>query len=216
LGNSIYGSSVGSLDGVGTSGLGIDLYRLVVDNSLNPDSLVNDGPTLNDLSDTDTGPNNYINFPVINSAIQNSTALTVNFDLDAADSTDGNYRVEFFSNDAADSSGYGEGQTYLGATTVANGTAQEATLTLANGTDLTGKSITATTTAINNTTASGFGATSEFSEAIAALVTTPATTDTDNLADTGTSVWLYGAGILSILSVGVYLGFRRSNLGARI
>ena len=51
---------------------------------------------------------------------------------------------------------------------------------------------------------------------MAALVTTPATTDTDNLADTGTSVWLYGAGILSILSVGVYLGFRRSNLGVRI
>lgn len=39
---------------------------------------------------------------------------------------------------------------------------------------------------------------------------------TASLADTGVNVWLYGAGILSILSVGVYLGFRRSNLGVRI
>jgi hypothetical protein len=148
-----------------------------------------------------------MNFPVINSAIQNSTALIVNFDLEAADSTNGSYRVEFFANDSPDESGYGEGQTYLGSTTVANGTAQEATLTLANGTDLTGKSITATATAINNTTTSGFGATSEFSEAVAALVVAPATEE--GLANTGTNVWLYGAGVVSLIFVGGYLGMRR-------
>ncbi len=38
---------------------------------------------------------------------------------------------------------------------------------------------------------------------------------TASLANTGENIWLYGAGILSILGVGVYLGFRRSNLDAR-
>lgn len=38
---------------------------------------------------------------------------------------------------------------------------------------------------------------------------------TASLANTGENIWLYGAGILSVLGVGVHLGFRRSNLGAR-
>jgi hypothetical protein len=77
------------------------------------------------------------------------------------------------------------------------------------GTDLTGKSITATTTAINNTTTSGFGATSEFSEAMAALVTAPATADTNNLADTGTNIWLHIVAISSLITAGIYIGLRR-------
>lgn len=217
LGNQIYGNSIGGPI-TNAEGLGIDIYGATINNIFSqpaPADFTADtynselGITLNDASDSDTGPNNYMNFPVINTAIQNGTALTINFDLDAVDSTNGTYRVEFFANDTTDPTGYGEGQTFLGSTTVANGVAQEVTLTLANGTDLTGKSISATTTAINNTTASGFGATSEFSEAMAALVTTPATTPTNNLADTGNNVWLYGAGIVSLLGVGVFLGFRR-------
>ncbi len=209
LGNSIYSNAVGNgwFDG---TGLGIDLLKFI-DTSPSPDGvpdiIQDQGPTLNDTADPDTGPNNYLNFPVINAATQTDSTLAVNFDLDAADSTDGNYRVEFFANDSTDPSDYGEGQTYLGSTTVNSGSGQEATLTLANGTDLTGKSITATTTAINNTTTSGFGATSEFSLATNITVTSA------SLADTGQSILKWLAGVIALAVAGTWVGL--SSIRAR-
>jgi parallel beta-helix repeat protein len=162
LGNSITDSTAGPLN----SGLGIDLFE-ATDTSGSPDfvpeSFSEIGATLNDTGDSDTGPNNYMNYPVINSASQNLLNLNVNFDLDAADSPTDQYRVEFFANDAADPSGYGEGQTFLGSTTVSPGSDKKANLTLPTGTNLTGKVLSATTTAIDGTTTSGFGSTSEFS-----------------------------------------------------
>ena len=168
LGNSIYSNSAASpLPGVSQS-LGIDLLSLI-ENDFPPnpylsDSSVNAGTTPNDATDADTGPNNYMNFPVLNSVTQDGTQATIKFDLDAADSPSDTYRVEFFADDTADPSGYGEGQTYLGSATVSSGDAQSITFTLPSGTNLTGKSISATTTAVDNTTDSGFGATSEFSQ----------------------------------------------------
>jgi hypothetical protein len=116
-------------------------------------------------------------------------------DLDAAGTTDanGNYRVEFFADDAADPSGYGEGQEYLGFINIANGNNQAVDFLLPFGTDLTGRVVTATTTAINNTTDSGFGATSEFSLAANVDVISPAVNNggngsSNNLANTGFNV----------------------------
>jgi CSLREA domain-containing protein len=202
LGNSIHDNTPTGASFLSASGLGIE--HMLAD--VGTVTFTNLGPNLNDSTDSDTGPNNYMNFPVINSATQTGTNLTVNFDLDAADSTNGEYRVEFFANDVTDPSGYGEGQTYLGATTVANGLAQEASITLANGMDLTGRSITATTTAISNITTSGYGSTSEFSGPITALVTATSTGFTsDQLASTGDNLWLWLTGALSLIGVGVYV-----------
>lgn len=184
LGNSIYNTSVDSLS---SSGLGIELMELV-DQSIppdgNPESLISAGPTVNDDSDADTGPNGYINFPVLNAVTQDGAQATINYSLDAADSPTDQYRVEFFANDSADTSGYGEGQTFLGAITSSNGDNQTTSFTLPSGTDLTGKSISATTTAIDATTNSGFGATSEFAADIAAMVVSVNET---TLASTGDS-----------------------------
>lgn len=167
LGNNISGSiPAGGL--LGSNSLGIDIFNATDTTGPAPDgipeSYTNLGPTANDATDADTGPNNFMNFPVINDATQNGTNLAINFDLDAADSPVDQYRVEFFANDTADASGYGEGQTYLGSTTVTNGAGQLASLTLPANTDLTGKVLSATTTAIDATTPSDFGATSEFSQ----------------------------------------------------
>ncbi len=177
LGNEIYGNAPGG-SVPDSEGLGIDLYAATVASVTSPtdiltDSTVNTGPTANDSSDADTGPNGYINFPVLNSAVQTGTSLALNYDLDAADSPSDEYRIEFFANDAADSSSHGEGQTFLGAVTASNGSGNTATLTLPNGVDLTGKVLSATTTAINNTTDSGFGGTSEFSATLAAEIISP-------------------------------------------
>lgn len=166
LGNSIYGVKQFNLLGIGDSNLGIDISRFVdTTGDFIPDEFFNRGPTPNDSEDIDTGPNGIINTPVLKTAQQVGNQLTVTYDLDAADSPSNTYRVEFFANDAASVFGYGPGQTYLGAVTSAtNGTNKTAVLTV-NG-DFTDKALSATTTAIDNTTSSGFGATSEFAKNI--------------------------------------------------
>jgi len=190
-----------------SNGLGIDLLE-GIDTDSSPDgnpNIFNDvGPTLNDLLDTDTGSNNYINFPVLNSVVQDGVSATIDFDLDAADSPSDTYRVEFFANDTADPSGYGEGQTYLGSATVSNGDAQSTTITLPSGTNLTGKSISATTTAVDNTTDSGFGATSEFSAVRLATVASADGGSGGQLAATGVNAALITAiASLMVLGAGV-------------
>ena len=79
------------------TGLGIDLG--------------NDGVTENDALDLDLGPNGQQNFPVV---IQGATTIT--FTIISRPST--TYRAEFFASTAADPTGHGEGETFLGSTDV--------------------------------------------------------------------------------------------------
>jgi predicted outer membrane repeat protein len=96
-GDSILGNAI-----FGNAALGIDLGG--------------DGPTPNDVGDTDTGPNSLQNSPVLASV----SGTAVSGFLDSAAST--TYRVEFFANTAYDASGVGEGEVFLGATTVTGAT----------------------------------------------------------------------------------------------
>lgn len=95
LGNQIYGTVAQS---AGIFGLGIDIYT--------------DGVTSNDSGDT----NSAQNFPELTSAEASVNTFTVSGTLDSTPNT--TFRVEFFSNDACDATGYGEGQYYLGAADV--------------------------------------------------------------------------------------------------
>jgi len=205
LGNSIIGSSPASSGPFLSGGLGIDLFEGIdTDNTPDgvPNTYTNIGPATNDVSDSDPGPNNYINFPVLHTAEQTGANLALNYDLDAADSPSGQYRIEFFANDAADASGYGEGKTFLGEVTTTNGIGNIANITLPSGTDLTGKTISSTTTALDNTTTSGFASTSEFSTNIAVAVQTT----TANLADTGQdSRFPTFIGLLSLFSGAAFI-----------
>jgi hypothetical protein len=101
---------------------------LISGNSISANGLLGidlspNGSTKNDLADGDLGANNLQNYPVLTSASLISNGLTfVNGTLNSASNT--KFTVEFFSNNAPDSSGFGEGQNYLGAlnvTTDANG-----------------------------------------------------------------------------------------------
>jgi CSLREA domain-containing protein len=160
LGNSIYSNTGGSVAGVlNAEGIGIDLLE-------SPDfsSFPQLGVNANDVGDGDTGGNDYLNFPVLDSSSATTGELDVQFDLDVDGSAPNGYRVEFFANDTGDASGNGEGQFYLGSHNVAGDvTNEQATIILEPGVITTGTyDITATVTERDNSTDS-FGATSEFS-----------------------------------------------------
>jgi CSLREA domain-containing protein len=83
--------------------------------------LNNDGTTLNDADDADTGANGLTNFANLDSATANGMTTRIVGDIDALANTA--YEIDFFSSPELDSTNLGEGQTYLGSTTVTtNGT----------------------------------------------------------------------------------------------
>ncbi len=115
--------------------------------------------TANDAGDADTGANNLQNTPVLSSALTTGSAITITGTLNSVAST--HFRIEFFANPTPDSSGYGEGQSYLGfvdVTTDASGNASfNAVLSAAVP---TGQVVTATVTRL--TSGMNFIETSEF------------------------------------------------------
>jgi CSLREA domain-containing protein len=132
---------------LGNGGLGIDLD--------------NDGVTLNDAGDADTGANNLQNFPDVAYA-QPDTGLA-GFTLDVTGGLD--YYVDFYSSATCDATGHGEGDVHLGSHTfTAAATAAESVVASA----ITGFAaedwITATATL-----GSGQSSTSEFSACIPAI-----------------------------------------------
>ena len=73
-------------------------------------------PTPNDLGDGDTGPNNGQNFPVLSSAFGGGRATTVHGRLNATANT--SFTVDFYANTECDPSRLGEGERFIGSTTV--------------------------------------------------------------------------------------------------
>ena len=143
IGNSVYGNT----------GLGIDLGE--------------DGVTLNDPGDGDSGGNDLLNFPVITSANESGGTITVDFDLDVPP---GNYRIEFFTNTVADPSGYGEGETFVAFYDVVGHLGGSASYSTSFAGSI-GDILTATTT---EGTSSPFGPTSEYSATHTVTNTPPA------------------------------------------
>src|SRR5205823_3227425 len=85
--------------------------------------LGSDGVTPND-SRGHIGPNNWQNFPALRSALssQTDTFVTGTFSSGTINGMPylpyAPFSIDFYANTAADPSGYGEGQTYLGSATV--------------------------------------------------------------------------------------------------
>jgi hypothetical protein len=96
-GNGILGNSINA-----NGGLGIDLG--------------NDGVTPNSPGGPHTGPNNLQNSPVITAVTPGSSTTTVQGTLNSTPSAA--FRLEFFSSAHCDTSGFGQGQTFLGFTNV--------------------------------------------------------------------------------------------------
>ena len=115
-----------------------------------------DGVTANDPDDVDTGANELQNTPVLTGAFTGSIRITGT--LDSTPST--LFTLEFFANGACDASGFGEGETLLGSSSVATDANGDANfdVTLPGNVPL-GDYVTATATDPS-------GNTSEFSQCI--------------------------------------------------
>ncbi len=125
--------------------------------------LGDNGVTLNDSSGH-SGPNLFQDFPVLTSASTYNGATAISGTLSGA--ADTAYELEFFSNPAADPSGYGQGQAFLMATSVTTDSSGDASFSVDSPTVVTvGQYITATAT-------DPAGNTSEFS-ADAVVTNTP-------------------------------------------
>ncbi len=185
--NSIYGND-----------MGVDI-AYDADEDIVPDDNV--GQDTNDYLDADTGPNNYINHPVLISATQNGLNVDITYMLDVPVSVNP-YHIEFFSNPSGlDPSGFGQGEVYEDSDeqTITSAGPQIFTATIANATAADG--ITATVTDCTNIGCTTFGGTSEFSNGI---------TGTDTGIDMGTAsgsqTALVDNGPYHIIKSGVYLG----------
>ena len=143
--NAIRGNSI-----FGNGALGIDLG--------------DDGVTLNDTTDPDTGPNQLQNFPILTSATISSNSLVLSGSLNSRANTI--FQIDVFASQACDESGNGEGQAYLGARSVTNSAVGTVSFSLTLPVTVPGRTITATAT-------DPAGNTSEFSPCLRATSTIP-------------------------------------------
>ncbi len=142
-GNAVLGNRIfNNLSGAVSVGLGIDLY----------DASSGYGLSVNDEGDLDSGSNNLQNFPVLTAVSATVNTAEISGTLNSTPNE--TFRVELFSNDACDPTGYGEGQYFLagfdGVTTDASGDAAFTFETF--GSFAVGTGITATATDSGNNT----------------------------------------------------------------
>jgi hypothetical protein len=172
LGNSIYHNS----QNFRGAGLGIDL----VTGNTYPEG---DGPTPNDVGDSDAGPNNLQNYPVLSTFFPTSGGTDLNYSLNSRNNHGAGqkYLLEFFLNDSPTFTGYGEGQVLATRVTITVGAnpgpyADEGQSTLFGTVHFafvaTGHYFSATATELADPDGTPLN-TSEFSKAVAAFPTTP-------------------------------------------
>ena len=157
----------------GNAGLGIDLGL--------------DGVTPNDSCDADGGANMRQNFPVLTSVSGN---ITIQGTLNGAAAT--TFTIEFFASPSADASAHGEGQVFLGSSTVTTNASCTATFAASlSKTVAAGQFVTATAT-------DPAGNTSEFSPAVVVpgtvTVTAPNTAVNWAIGSTQTIKWSQNLG----------------------
>jgi len=155
INNAVLGNSIFSNDG-----LGIDLNA-------------SDGPcgvTDNDNCDTETGPNNLQNYPVIISVTSGGGNTSIQGSLNSTANT--RFRVEFFDSAQCHSSGFGQGETFIGSADITTDGNCNATIDVTFPVTVgSGHVITATATDPSNNT-------SEFSACTVAQGGTPTPTPT--------------------------------------
>lgn len=107
------------------AGWGMDIRRNIIHkNARLAIDLGNDGPTPNDSLDEDTGANLKQNYPRITWIGRNGGSTAVKGHLQSRPLT--TFRLDFYTNDEADTAGFGEGQTFQSTTDVTTDSAGRA------------------------------------------------------------------------------------------
>ncbi|MCG8512201.1 MAG: hypothetical protein MI741_23535, partial [Rhodospirillales bacterium] len=164
-------------------GIETPAFNANVNNSILTNSITNNGDlaidlegvgvTANDAGDGDGGANDQQNFPVLLTAETTGASSTIIGSLNSV--SNGDYLIQFFANSSLDTSGNGEGATFIGSTVVSTDAAGDAPITLNLPFALTdGDFITATATELD-----GVGnarSTSEFSEGVPVIESNTAAT----------------------------------------
>ncbi len=127
-------------------------------NGIGIDIVGSNGADNNDELDADNGPNGRLNTPGYYNIVEDSGNTLIDF---SADLPAGEYLIQFFSNTVADTDGPGEGETFIGSMTItSNGEGLQNFSAMISGTGYA--NIAQTATVIDDSTPSGYGATSEF------------------------------------------------------
>ncbi len=138
---------IGILNGTGNAIRGNSMFG----NTQQAIDLWDPGVTPNDPNDPDTGANNRQNFPILTTATTDGCALTVQGTLDSLAST--TFSLDFFLTETCDTSGNGEGRTYLGSASTTTNASGDATFTTPlAATAAAGQFVTATATDPNGNT----------------------------------------------------------------
>lgn len=119
-GNTVAGNVIYSNGGAGVS-VAFGTSNAILSNSISSNTalgidLGGTGANANDLGDGDTGANKLQNFPVLTTVESTAAATTVGGTLNST--ANRTFRLEFFANAVRDPSTFGEGERFLGATTV--------------------------------------------------------------------------------------------------
>ncbi len=114
------------------------------------------GVTANDPGDPDTGPNNLQNYPVITTASATGGSTGISGTLNSAPNR--TFTIDLYRNAVADPSGYGEGQVYLGSTSLTTDGSGNGSFSFVASGDSAGQAIAATATDATTGDTSEFGA----------------------------------------------------------
>jgi titin len=141
----------------GTNGNSIRMNQIAANVGLGID-LNDDGVTAN-APGVRGGPNDTQNYPVLTKAVSTTASTSVTGTFNSLPSQA--FTIDFHASSAADPSGYGQGQHYLGSKSVNTDTSGNASISASLPGGLAGQVISATATAAN-------GDTSEFSQDVTA------------------------------------------------
>jgi uncharacterized repeat protein (TIGR01451 family)/CSLREA domain-containing protein len=153
-GNIIGGTGAGEANIIGFSGRGVNVIsgvnNLILANSIFSNTtlgidLNNDVVTANDPCDGDSGPNGLKNYPALTGAQSNGSFVAIQGTFNSVAST--TYQIDFYANPACHSSGFGEGQTFIGSASVTTDSTCNATFSASFAVSVpVGQVITATAT----------------------------------------------------------------------
>lgn len=144
-------------------------FNEIFDNGALGIDLGDDGVTANDFVDNDPGPNELQNYPTINKAdnttAQGSAINKVTVEGTLYSNVSSSFTLDFYYSNACDPSGFGEGEVYVGSTTVNTNGAQGSAFFSIDFDNISGTNVVPPTDSYLTATATDAdGNTSEFSQ----------------------------------------------------